>query len=94
MKKPECYSGDRGLKSFLGKTQQINKNEKEKDTQNYRTHGHLLTVDITVAAGYIYALIFECIYSKINVLRPEGKVCGSKTDDVNGVRQITGGYSK
>jgi len=27
-------------------------------------------------------------------LRPEGKVCGSKTDDVNGVRQITGGYSK
>ena len=28
------------------------------------------------------------------VLRPEGKVCGSKTDDVNGVRQITGGYSK
>ncbi len=29
MKKPECYSGDRGLKSFLGKTQQINKNEKE-----------------------------------------------------------------
>lgn len=34
-------------------------------------------------AGYIYALIFECIYSKINVLRPEGKVCGSKTDDVN-----------
>ena len=30
MKKPECYSGGRGLKSFLGKTQQINKNEKEK----------------------------------------------------------------
>lgn len=28
MKKPECYSGGRGLKSFLGKTQQINKNEK------------------------------------------------------------------
>ena len=25
MKKPECYSGGRGLKSFLGKTQQINR---------------------------------------------------------------------
>ena len=85
MKKPECYSGGRGLKSFLGKTQQINKNEKEKGIQNYSE---------TSVFDYIYALIFECIYSKINVLWPEGKVCGSKTDDVNGVRQITGGYSK
>ena len=53
MKKPECYSGGRGMKSFLGKTQQINKNKKEKDTQNYRTHGHLLTVDITVTAHWV-----------------------------------------
>lgn len=53
MKKPECYSGGRGLKSFLGKTQQINKNEKEKGIQNYRTHGHLLTVDITVTAHWV-----------------------------------------
>ena len=30
-----------------------NKNEKEKDTQNYRTHGHLLTVDITVTAHWV-----------------------------------------
>ena len=57
MKKPECYSGDRGLKSFLGKTQQINKNEKEKGIQNYRTHGHLLTVDITVAAYWVKRVI-------------------------------------
>ena len=35
------------------KKEQINKNEKEKDTQNYRTHGHLLTVDITVTAHWV-----------------------------------------
>ena len=87
--KPQTDSLGGGIKS-AGRGQQhiqySQKNKKDKSDSFQRVS--------LVSFSYIYALIFECIYSKINVLRPEGKVCGSKTDDANGVCQITGGYSK